>query len=100
MSRQTYRTGLEIISDILSVIMEGGIEGEYITYIVRNANLSHSIALDKCQKLIKGGLITMLKRGKSQVFVITEDGIKFYRELRTFEELAHNIRGKGSQTLT
>jgi predicted transcriptional regulator len=84
MSRQTYRTELEIISDILRVIMEGGIEGEYITYIVRNANLSHSVALDKCQKLIKGGLATMSKKEKNQVFVITENGIKILQRAEKF----------------
>jgi predicted transcriptional regulator len=91
-SRQTYRTELEIISDILRVMMENGIEGEHITNIVRNANLSYSVALDKCQKLIKGGIITISKREKNQVFVVTENGIKFYRELRNFAELVHNIK--------
>ncbi|MDE1767055.1 MAG: transcriptional regulator [Thaumarchaeota archaeon] len=92
MSRQTYRTELEIIADVLRVIMECGINGEYITNIVRNANLSHSIALGKCQKLIKGGLVAVSKSEKSQVFVITENGIKFYRELINFKDLTRNIK--------
>ncbi|MDE1832592.1 MAG: transcriptional regulator [Thaumarchaeota archaeon] len=92
MSKQAYRTELEIISDILQVIMERGIHGEHITSIARNANLSHNTALVKCQKLINGGLVTVSKSKKSQVFVITEDGIKFYRELINFTDLARHIK--------
>lgn len=76
--------------------MEKGIEGEHITNIVRNANLSYSVALDKCLKLIKGGIITISKREKNQVFVVTENGIKFYRELRNLTELTRNIKEKSS----
>lgn len=92
MSRQIYRTELEIISDILEVLMQKGMDGEYISYIVRNANLSHQVAMNKCQKLIKAGLVTISRGEKSHVFVITEDGLKFYQTLRNFEELVCGLR--------
>lgn len=92
MSRQTYRTELEIISDILKVISEAGINGRYITNIVRDANLSHSGALDKLKKLIKEGILATSAGEKNKVFVITEDGIKFYQKVRNFQELACQIR--------
>jgi predicted transcriptional regulator len=57
MSRRTYRTELEIIADILQVIVESSVTGMYITTIVRNANLSHSVALDKIEKLVKADLL-------------------------------------------
>lgn len=93
MSRPAYRTEMEIISDILKVLIERGMEGEYITNIVRNANLSYNIALAKCQKLINAGLVIISKEERSRnIFVMTEKGIKFYRELMGFEELVHNVR--------
>ncbi|MBI1829503.1 MAG: transcriptional regulator [Thaumarchaeota archaeon] len=93
MSRQTYRIELEIISDILEVIVEAGASGRYITEIVRDANLSHNVALDKLKKLIDAGLLVTSEGERNKVFVMTEDGIKFYRELRNFEELTCQIRG-------
>jgi len=92
MSRSTYRTELEIISDILKVISEAGVNGRYITNIVRDANLSHSGALDKLKKLIKEGILATSEGERKKVFVITEDGIKFYQVLRNFQELACQIR--------
>jgi predicted transcriptional regulator len=92
MSRQTYRTELEILSDILKVISEAGVNGRFITGIVRDANLSHNGALDKLKKLIKEGILAMSEREGNKVFVITEDGIKFYQELRNFQELVYQIR--------
>lgn len=95
MSSQKYRTEIEIISEIFEIVMNAGIKGEYITTIVRNANLSHNIALDKINKLIKADLIRVLEEKKSKVFIITEEGIKFYRQLRDFGELVEEIRVKG-----
>ncbi len=92
MSRQTYRTGLEILSDILKVISEAGSNGRSITNIVRDANLSHNGALDKLKKLIKKGILETSEGERNKVFVITVDGIKFYKELRNFQELVCQIR--------
>jgi predicted transcriptional regulator len=94
MSSQKYRTEIEIISEIFEIVMNSGMTGEYITTIVRNANLSHNVALDKLNKLIKGGLIRTSEEQKYKTFVITEDGIKFYRQLREFGELVEEIRVK------
>lgn len=98
MSSQKYRTEIEIISEIFEIVMNGGMKGEYITIIVRNANLSHNIALDKLNKLIKAGLIRMSEEKKNRTFVITEEGIKFYRQLREFGELVEEIRVGNSKT--
>jgi predicted transcriptional regulator len=87
MSDRIYRTELEIIVDILQVIMETGIIGTYITTIVRNANLSHSVALDKIGKLVKADLVKISDGERNRVFVITGNGIKFFYELREIKEL-------------
>ncbi|MGI0058212.1 MAG: winged helix-turn-helix domain-containing protein [Nitrosotalea sp.] len=94
MSSQKYRTEIEIISEIFEIIMNAGIQGEYITIIVRNTNLSHNVALGKINKLIKAGLIRVSEEKKNKVFIITEEGIKFYRELRDFGDLIEEIRVK------
>ncbi len=92
MSSQKYRTEIEIIAEIFEIVINAGINGEYITIIVRNANLSHNVAQDKLNKLIKAGLIRTSDGQKNKTFVITEDGIKFYRQLQEFGELVDEIR--------
>ncbi len=92
MSKQTYRNELEIISEILESIMESGSNGRYITEIVRDANLSHNIALEKLNKLIAANLLSTAQGERSKVFVATEQGIKFYRELGNFENLTSCLR--------
>lgn len=92
MSKQTYRTELEIISEIFESIMEFGSSGRYITEIVRDANLSHRIALEKLNKLMNAGLLKTTQGERSKVYVATEQGIKFYRELGNFEEITSCIR--------
>lgn len=87
MSKQTYRNELEIVSEILESVTESGSNGRYITEIVRDANLSYSMALEKLKKLVDGGLIKTVQGEKNRVYVTTEQGIKFYRELANFEEL-------------
>ncbi|MDE1813191.1 MAG: hypothetical protein KGH87_04590 [Thaumarchaeota archaeon] len=92
MSRQTYRNELKIISEILESVTESGSNGRYITEIVRDANLSYSMALEKLKKLVDGGLVKTAQGEKSRVYVATEQGIKFYRELGNFEELTSCLR--------
>jgi predicted transcriptional regulator len=92
--RSSYRTEIEIISEILETITKNGRDGKYITNIVRDTNLSHSVALDKLKKLIKCGLLQTLPREKNTAFVITENGIRFCQELENFIDLVSVIRGK------
>ncbi|HZS74081.1 MAG TPA: winged helix-turn-helix domain-containing protein [Candidatus Nitrosotalea sp.] len=92
MSKQTYRIELEIIADILKAVIESGMDGKYITHIVRDVNLSHNMALQKLNKLMKAGIIKTTERERNKVFVITENGIKFFYELRDFNEIVQSIR--------
>jgi predicted transcriptional regulator len=92
MSSRTYRTELEIIADILQVIMETGIAGTFITTIVRNANLSHSVALDKIRKLVKADLVKISEGERNRIFVITEKGMTFFHELSEFKGLVEEIQ--------
>jgi len=57
MSKQQYRTEMEIKDDILDVTKNGGQRGVIVSAISRKANLSHYALLDKCEKLINAGLM-------------------------------------------
>ncbi len=90
--KQQYRSELGIISEVLQVTMDCGIQGAIISSIARRANLSHYTAMEKCQKLIDFGLMEFRIDKKSRSFVITEKGIQFYHEMQKFLEIAQEIK--------
>ena len=91
MSKQQYRSEMGIIADILSVTMDGGIQGVIVSAISRRANLSHYAVLEKCQKLIDAGLIESIKADRNRLFKITEKGIKFFQEFQRFQGVAQGL---------
>ncbi|HEU5488269.1 MAG TPA: winged helix-turn-helix domain-containing protein [Candidatus Nitrosotalea sp.] len=90
--KQQYRSEVGIISEILQVTMDCGMQGTIISSIARRANLSHYTAMEKCQKLIDFGLMESRTDKKSRSFVITEKGIKFHQEMQKFLEIAQEIK--------
>ena len=90
--KQQYRSEVGIISEILQVTMDCGMQGTIISSIARRANLSHDTAMEKCQKLIDFGLMESRTDKKSRSFVITEKGIKFHQEMQKFLEIAQEIK--------
>jgi predicted transcriptional regulator len=90
--KQQYRSELGIISEVLQVAMDCGIQGAIISSIARRANLSHYTAMEKCQKLIDFGLMESKIDKKSRSFVITEKGIQFHHEMQKFLEIAQEIK--------
>jgi predicted transcriptional regulator len=90
--KQQYRSELGIISEILQISMDSGIQGIIISSIARRANLSHYTAMEKCQKLIDFGLMKFRVDKKTRSFIITEKGIQFYREIQKFLEIAQEIK--------
>jgi len=95
MPRRKYRTELKIMSDILEVMMDKGIGGISITMLARNANLSYNVACDKIGKLIKSDLVK-ISTEKNSMCIITENGIKFFQELRKFDDFMQEIRSLNS----
>jgi len=83
-----------VIAEILGVIMEGGMKGVIASGISRRANLSYYAMIEKCQKLIRAGLIQSMITGRNRLFRMTEKGVWFFRELEKFQEMATqmNIR--------
>jgi len=72
--------------------MEYGTQGTIISKIARASNLSHYTAVEKCQKLISFGLMESRKYNRDQIFIITEKGIQFFRELQRFEEYIQALK--------
>jgi predicted transcriptional regulator len=90
--KQQYRSELGVVSEVLQVTMDCGIQGAIISSIARRANLSHYTAMEKCQKLIDFGLMEPRIDKKSRSFVVTEKGIQFYHEMQKFLEIAQEIK--------
>jgi len=88
----TYRSEIGILSDILAVTREEGQNGIIISAISRKANLSHYTAVDKCNKLIKAGLMKMTTDTRNRIFILTEKGRMFFEELEKFRNLMKNMK--------
>lgn len=91
MPKQQYRTSMGILSEILQIIMDGGLEGVMISEISRKANLSHNGTADNCQKLLNAYLIESIRKGRNYIFVITPKGIEFFKEFKIFQDMAQEM---------
>ena len=80
-----------IMGDILDVTMEGGRNGVIVSAISRKANLSHYAVLDKCEKLVEAGLVESVKNDRNRVYLMTEKGVKFFKEFQQFQSLVESM---------
>ena len=92
MSKQTYRSEMGIISDILRVTLDCDRYGAIISSITRKANLSHYTAIEKCQKLMDFGLLESVSNKRNRTFVITEKGMQFFQEMQKFIAIAQAVK--------
>jgi predicted transcriptional regulator len=90
--KQQYRSEIGIVSEVLQITMDYGVQGTIISSIARKANLSHYTAMEKCQKMINFGLMKSREDKKSRYFVVTEKGIQFHHEMQKFLEIAQEIK--------
>ena len=90
--KQQYRSELGIISEVLQVTMDCGVQGAIISSIARRANLSHYTAMEKCQKLVELGLMETFMDRKNRVFSITEKGIELFHHMEKFLETIQEIK--------
>lgn len=81
-----------IIVDILGITMENGRHGAIASIISRRANLSHHALIEKCQKLIRAGLIESMVADRNRTIKITEKGIKFFRESKKFQDTVKELK--------
>ncbi len=92
MSKPQYRSEMGIISDVLGVVMERGMQGSIISSIARSANLSHYVAVEKCQKLVGFGLLEYVSNDRNHTFIVTGKGIQFFHEMQKFIEMVQSIK--------
>lgn len=85
--QQKYRSSVRIIGDILSITSHQGQEGINISAVSRKANLSHYMAMEKCNNLVKAGLIESKKIDRNVIFTITGKGMQFFEEFKKFQDL-------------
>jgi predicted transcriptional regulator len=91
MSKQQYRSEMGIMGDILDVTLNGGQQGVIVSAISRRANLSHYAVLDKCEKLVNAGLVETKRDERNRKFSITQKGLEFIQEFKTFQELLDSM---------
>lgn len=91
MKRKQYRSEIGIVGDILYVTADAGMGGALVSHITRNANLSHYVALAKCDKLIHAGLMADSHDGRTRRFSITDKGRLFIKELEKFRGIADGL---------
>ncbi|MDE1861989.1 MAG: transcriptional regulator [Thaumarchaeota archaeon] len=71
--------------------MNAGLEGLMISEIACSANLSHRSVTANCQKLIDAAMIRSVKNGRTRVYIITEKGIRFFREFQEFQDTVKEL---------
>ena len=89
--RQQYRTSIGIMSEILQIIMDGGMEGVMVSELARKANLSHRATVDYCEKLMGASLLESVRTERNYIFIVTVKGIEFFREFKRFQETVQEM---------
>jgi predicted transcriptional regulator len=89
--KQSYRSGTGIILEILNVVRDRGIQGAKISEIARQANLSHYVTFEKCEKLREVELLKAIPDKRNHMYMITEKGIMFYQRIEEFLETVKSI---------
>ena len=83
-----YRTGMQIVADMLYITEQSGQEGIKTTSLLTKANLSHS-RLEKFVKNLTGaGLMNKIDFDGKNVFVITPKGKQYLESYKRFSDLA------------
>ena len=89
--KNSYRTQIHSLGDVLDVIKDGGREGVIVSVIGRKANLSHYPVLKKCDLLMAAELIVCTMINQNKVFTITEKGLRFVQEYENFKRLVESL---------
>ena len=83
-----YRTGMQIVADMLYITDQCGQEGIKTTTLLTKANLSHS-RLEKFVKNLTGaGLMNKIEFDGRHTFIITEKGRQYLESYKKFSDLA------------
>ena len=84
----SYRTSVQIVSDLLVATEQSGLEGIKTTHLLTKANLSHSRLTKFIANLTGAGLINKIEYDGKNTFVITEKGRQYLESYKQFSNLA------------
>jgi len=86
-----YRTSMQIVSDLLTVTEQSGLNGINVTSLLTKANLSHSRLGKFLNNLTGAGLINRIEFDGKNVFVITSKGRQYLESYKNFQNLADSF---------
>lgn len=86
-----YRTSMQIVSDLLTVTEQSGVNGINVTSLLTKANLSHSRLGKFLDNLTGAGLINRIEFDGKNVFVITSKGRQYLESYKDFQNLADSF---------
>ena len=84
----SYRTSVQIVSDLLVATEQSGLEGIKTTHLLTKANLSHSRLTKFLENLTGAGLINKIEFDGKNTFVITGKGRQYLESYKQFSNLA------------
>jgi len=87
----SYRTSMQIVSDLLTVTEQSGVNGINVTSLLTKANLSHSRLGKFLNNLTGAGLINRIEFDGKNVFVITSKGRQYLESYKNFQNLADSF---------
>lgn len=88
-----YRTHIKIVNDVLSTADDGMqcYDGATVTYLIRNANVSHSRITKILELLVAQGLLEQVKSKRTKKYRVSTTGRQFLEQYRTFEKFSENF---------
>ncbi|MGI0011102.1 MAG: winged helix-turn-helix domain-containing protein [Nitrosopumilaceae archaeon] len=82
---------MQIVSDLLTVTEQSGVNGINVTSLLTRANLSHSRLGKFLDNLTGAGLINRIEFDGKNVFVITSKGRQYLESYKNFQNLADSF---------
>ena len=86
-----YRTGMQIVADMLYITEQCGQEGIKTTTLLTKANLSHSRLSKFLSNLTGAGLINKIEYDGKNTFVITSKGRQYLDSYVNFSSIAESF---------
>jgi len=82
---------MQIVSDLLTVTEQSGLNGINVTSLLTKANLSHSRLGKFLDNLTGAGLINRIEFDGKNVFIITSKGRQYLESYKNFQNLADSF---------
>ncbi len=87
----SYRTSMQIVSDLLTATDQCGQQGIKTTSLLTKANLSHSRLAKFVDNLTGAGLINKIEYDGKNTFVLTPKGRQYLESYQKFSNIAESF---------